>query len=473
MITLNRIGYLYCAVCSLYLVGIISVHAEEVVNNRPNLLFIFSDDQRWDAIGYMNPLVHTPNLDSLSSEGIRFEQAVIILPVCSPARATAVTGRYAMANGVTDYSTPLKDSEVSFATYLNDAGYMTAMVGKWHVPGRSASDLGFQEVYQLGGMAPYWNPPVIENGAEHIYKGYSTDYLVERALQLIQESQAEGKPFGIWLCPQAPHGRSEEKGGNWLSQDTAKLYDDASLSSLPVPPHINDDLSGKPPYLKTYRGRRMIMNKGPMTAERYRDGRDYFGQITEMDRSLGKLFSRLKELGVSDNTYIVFMSDNGLFRGDHGFMSKALHYEESIRVPLFIVGPRIGSGHDDSLVSNADIAPTLLDLAGIDIPGNMHGKSLKPVLLERKPLDRSFILCELPDANNVLETRPAYSLRSQRWKYIQTYESDNSEPYTFEELYDLKEDPYEMNNLINHPEQQDLLKQLRVELDSQRDLYRE
>jgi arylsulfatase A-like enzyme len=471
--TLKSAIWLLSAVCSLVLMGITSVHAEEPVD-KPNLIFIFSDDQRWDAIGYANPLVHTPNLDRLSSKGIRFNQAVIALPVCSPARAAAVTGRYAMANGVTDYSKPLKESEVSFATYLNRAGYMTAMVGKWHIPGRSARDLEFQEIRELGAMAPYLNPIVLEYGIVHHYVGFSTDYLAEQTIQLIEKSKSEGKPFGIWLCPQAPHGRSVEKGGNWHSQESARHYNDRIMSDMPVPPHINDDLSGKPPYLKDYRGRRKIMSKGPMTAKRYRDERaECFGLITEMDRSLGKLFSKLEELGVSDNTYIVFMSDNGIFRGDHGFMSKALHYEESLRVPLFIVGPGIASGYDDSLVSNVDIAPTLLDLAGIDIPENMHGKSLKATLLENIPLERSFVLCELPDANNILETCAAYSLRSQRWKYIQTFEEGNDKPYTYEELYDLKVDPFEMNNLSNHPGQQGYLKQLRVELDAQRQQYQQ
>jgi arylsulfatase A-like enzyme len=210
------------------------------------------------------------------------------------------------------------------------------------------------------------------------------------------------------------------------------------------------------------------MEEGPMTAERYRSGQGYFGQITEMDHSLGKLFEALESMGFRENTYIVFTSDNGLFRGDHGFMSKALHYEESIRVPMFIVGPGIESGYDDSLVTNADIAPTLLDLAGIQVPDSMHGKSLKKVLLEQQPLEREYVLFELPDANKVLETRPCYSLRSSRWKYIQTFEDGKHEPYTFEELYDLQVDRFEMSNLANHPKYKDLLNQLRLELNWQR-----
>jgi arylsulfatase A-like enzyme len=183
---------------------------------------------------------------------------------------------------------------------------------------------------------------------------------------------------------------------------------------------------------------------------------------------LGKLFDALETMGCRKNTYIVFMSDNGLFRGDHGFMSKALHYEESIRVPMFAVGPGITPGTDNSLVTNVDIAPTLLDLAGVKVPETMHGKSLKKVLLERKPLGREYVLFELPDANKVLETRPCYSLRSSRWKYIQTFEHGKHEPYTFEELYDLQADPFEMSNVADQPEHTDLVGRLRSELNRQR-----
>lgn len=437
---------------------------------RPNLLFIFTDDQRWDAIGYMNSHIHTPNLDKLSSQGIQFTEAFITLPVCSPARATAATGRYCMANGVTDYFKPMKASEKSFASYLNQAGYITALIGKWHIPGRSPKDLEFQQVHQLGNGATYMNPKVFDNGTTRKYRGYSTDYCVERTIDLMTHCQQVDTPFGIWLCPQAPHDRGAKKGGNWYSEKTKVRYKDGL--SLFVPPSIDDDLNGKPTYLKHYRGRRLMMSKGPMTPERYRDQTDYYAQITEMDRSLGQLFEVLKQKNLCANTYIIFMSDNGLFRGEHGLMSKALHYEESIRVPLFVVGPGIKKGRDErSLVTNADIAATLLDLAGIQIPQNMHGVSLKSTLLTHKPLERYAILFELPTSISNLETRPAYTIRTHRWKYIQTFENGKDNPYTFEELYDLKEDPYEMENMINGGEYTHIAEKLRHEIEIMKKRY--
>lgn len=447
----------------------------EVPVEKPNLLFIFTDDQRSDAIGYANPIVHTPNLDKLSAEGLRFEDAFITLPVCSSARATALTGRYTKANGVTIYQNPLHASEESFADYLDKAGYLTAMVGKWHVSGRGPKDLGFQQVYQLAGNAPYWNPSYIENGKRRKYAGYSTDFCVDKTIEVMKMAGEGKKPFAIWLCTQAPHHRGKAKGGSWLSKETEAIYADGRLSMLPVPPNIHDNLRDKPPYMKNYRARRSVMRKGPMTDERYRDNKDYFGQVTEMDRSLGKLFGALEKMNLRRNTYIFFMSDNGLFLGEFGLMSKALHYEPAIRVPMFVVGPGIRSGWDDeNMVTNADIAPTLLDLAGVTIPANMHGKSLKNLLLEGKSLNRSYLLFELPDAyEKLLETRAAYSIRSDRWKYIQTFEDGNDQPYTFEELYDLQEDPYEMNNLAGDLAKQTLISQLRSEMTSERERTRQ
>jgi arylsulfatase A-like enzyme len=438
---------------------------------KKNIIFIFTDDQRWDAIGYANPVLHTPNLDSFSAQGLRFNNAFITLPVCSPARATAVTGRYTKANGVTTYHNPMNEQEVGFARYFNEAGYITGHVGKWHIPEKGPRAFEFQIVRQLGNGAPYWNPSVLEDGKRRQYEGYSTDYCAEQTIDIIKTSQQQEKPFCIWLCTQAPHDRSVDKGGNWLSDETKAIYNEQRLSQLPVPPNINDDLSGKPPYLKTFRARRNIMNIGPMTEQRYRDRQGYFGQITEMDKSLGKLFSALDDMNLRENTYVIFMSDNGLFLGEHGLMSKALHYEESIRVPMFAVGPGIPNGYEDSMVTNADIAPTILDLAGISIPGNMHGESLKNALLKQKPLDREYVLFELPDYNEMLETHPAYTIRSKRWKYIQTFENGKEKPYTFEELYDLENDPYEMSNLIEGFQDKKTLNQLRAKLEKLRTSY--
>ena len=460
-------------------------------SERSNLLFIFTDDQRWDAIGYRNPFVYTPNLDKLSQEGLRFNQATIVLPVCSPSRAATLTGRYGIANGVTTYSTPINESEVTFAKYLREAGYHTAMVGKWHVPVYTGKDVirggymtasdrpyppvfyEFDEVRDLGNTRDYWQPKVINNGNEERAPGTSVDYVVDETIEIIKKARDRGKNFAIYLSTLEPHNKMWKGGGEErLSDETRRYYENHPLTTHPVPPSIYDDLIDKPPYLKTARSRRLrVGEKGenPMTPERFFEYQfNTFALVTELDRKLGHLFAELERMNLRRNTYIIFMSDNGLFQGEHGLMSKGLHYEESVRVPLFIVGPGISPGFDDrNLVANIDIAPTLLDLAGIDIPENMHGVSLKKTILDRTPLDRPYLLHEHPDENHTLEIQPVYSLRSHRWKYIQTYENGKERPYTFEELYDLHDDSYEMRNLVEDPQYKDFLQFLRTELESQ------
>ena len=436
--------------------------------HEPNVIFIFTDDQNHDWIGYRNPLVVTPNLDRIAAKGVIIENAFITLPVCSPSRATALTGRHNLTNGVSGYGTPLTEEEFSFAHFFNQAGYLTAMVGKWHIPGHRAKNLGFEEVRQLGGGAPYWNPPVIENEEERVYKGFSTDYCVEQTMEIISRAERESKPFAIWLCTQAPHGRRAELGGFWISDEVRDIYAHRDFSKVPLPDNLFDDLSGKPPYLKTYRGKRLGDERNVTNPGRFRNKSGVFGQITEMDRSLGQLFDFLEESGLNGNTYIVFMSDNGVFSGMHGLTSKGLLYDAVVRVPMFVTGPGIEPGRRDNatLVSNVDIAPTILDLAGIDYPDNMHGLSLKNLLLENEPLEREYLFLELPDENPTLETKPAFALRSLEWKYIRTFEDGRDNPYTFEELYHLKNDPHEVENLAGMPAHQDLVRAFRAELDS-------
>ena len=452
---------------------------------NPNLLFIFTDDQRWDAIGYINPFVYTPNLDRLSLEGVRFNQATIVLPVCSPSRAATLTGRYGSINGVTTYRTPLNESEITFYRYLSQAGYHTAMIGKWHIHTGEGNIRGgymtdrdhpfpsvfheFDDVRDLGNTRDYWQPLVINNGEEERSPGTSIDYVVDETIRIIKKNQGSGKPFAIYLSTMEPHNKMFRGGGEeGLSDATRLYYENYPLTTHPVPPSIHDDLTGKPPYLKTYRGRQQRVGEQPMTPERFFHYQYMiFSLVTEIDRKMGQLFDELEKMNMRDNTYIIFMSDNGLFQGEHGLMSKGLHYEESVRVPLFIAGPGITPGFDDqSLVTNLDIAPTLLDLAGIPIPENMHGMSLKKTLMDKTPLDRSYAMLEHPDENTTLEVQPAYSLRSRQWKYIQTFENGNDKPFTFEELYNLHNDPFEMENLAGDPAYNGLINDLRAELKS-------
>lgn len=469
--------------------------AEDAPAERPNILFIFTDDQRWDSIGYINPYIHTPNIDRFAAEGLRFNQATIVLPVCSPSRAAALTGRYGLANGVTTFHNGLREGETTFFKPLKEAGYLTAMIGKWHVLPVDAPYGGFRgfmtaldqpfppvfhefdEVRDAGNSRNYWQPEVVHNGEWTRAPGTSLDYVVDETIAVIRQAVEDGRSFAVYCSTLEPHNRMWGEGQDHLSESTVRYYEEHPLDTLPWPPNIHDDLSGKPPYLQVYRGRVNRVgarNQNPMTPERFRDAQyRIYAMMSEVDIALGRLFDALETLNLRENTYVVLMGDNGLFDGEHGLMSKGLHYEASVRVPLFIVGPGIRPGFDDrSLPTNVDIAPTLLELAGLVVPANMHGDSLKQAAKERIPLDRAYVLLEHPDENTVLETRTAYSLRSREWKYIRTYENGKDEPYTFEELYDLFADPYELNNIADDPDQAERMAFLRVELDRQRQRVR-
>lgn len=471
----------------LALLGCAATAAGALAEAPPNLLFIFTDDQRWNAIGYRNPFAFTPNLDRISSEGLRFNQATIVLPVCTPARAAVLTGRYGMANGATTYGHPIKAEEVTFACLLQEAGYFTAMIGKWHnwlergnhddPPTAFNGDprvFGFDEVRDMGNSRDFWQPIVLENGLRTRAPGTSLDYEIDQTIDIIGRARQSEKPFAIYLSLLEPHGKMIRGGFNdHISDDVRRYYEEHPLDTLPVPPSIFDDLVNKPPYLLTYRGRQMMIGERPMSPQRFRANMNFLRLVTEMDFALGRLFEMLAREGLRENTYIIFMSDNGLFRGEHGFGSKGLHYEESIRVPAFVVGPGIRPGFDDrSLITNLDIKPTLLDLAGVDRPENLHGESLRRVLFDREPLPRPHVLYELPHPIPALGTKPAFSLRSHQWKFIRTYEDGPDAPATFEELYDLHTDPFEMTNLADRPEHRERLDAMRADLKALRERFR-
>lgn len=443
-------------------------------NCKPNLLLIYTDDERWDAISYVTPSAYTPNLNQLAQQGRRFIQAAAVLPVCSPSRAAVLTGRYGMANGQTAFvSTTMNSDETTVADHLRNAGYLTAQVGKWHIYGREPEDCGFDEVRNTGNTRDFWQPEVISNGVPIRAEGTAHDYVVDETISIVRKAHESEQPFAIYLATLEPHNKMFRGGGSErMSEKTRQHYQLNPLDSLPAPPNIYDNLDNKPPYLKDYRGRINRTGKNglrPMTPQRYQECQyASFTMMTELDDALGKLFHELEHLELLENTYILFMGDNGLFQGEHGLMSKALHYEESVRVPFFAVGPGIIAGEDrQSLVANIDIAPTLLDLAELPIPATMHGTSLKKLLTDGILLDRKYLLLEHPDVNPILETRTAFSLRSLKWKYIRSYENGKEQPYTFEELYSLENDPFEQNNLAGNPEYAAVLHDVRTELEAQ------
>lgn len=427
---------------------------------RPNLIFILTDDQRHDALGCAgNELIRTPNMDALAARGVLFRNAFVTLSICSPSRACCLTGRYGSASGVATLGAKLNPGETTFAQYLKEAGYQTCFVGKWHIGGSTPADVGFDGVVYFTSNGPQHDRRVIERGKQKTAEGYIEDYCADQSIRFIESAAKQDAPFLLHLCTQVPHMTPEF---TWEAKpETLALYDEAAM---PCPASWDDDLGGKPPYLREARFRTRAQDiygyRDPAAIREHT--KRYYAAITDLDAALGRVMGAADALGLHDNTYILLMGDNGWFMGEHGLTSKVLAYEESIRVPLIVSGPGLTGEANDELVLNADIAPTLLDLVGLPIPESMHGSSLVPLLAGKRTDWRTSFLYEAPVP--ALGSWPLFAVRTQNRKYIQTYDPDDPSRLVFEELYDLRDDPHEMTNLAGLDEHSATHKRLRAEL---------
>lgn len=456
---LNRRTFLKTAGCGTFALALVGSgdHASSARDRKkqPNFIFILTDDQRHDAMGCAgNPIVQTPNIDSLAARGVRFEKAFVTLSICSPSRAACLTGRYGSANGVTSVPGTLNRDERTICHYLKDAGYRTSMVGKWHL-GNSPAECGFDSAEFFRSNGTYYNRKVLRDETRTTAKGYIEDYNAQKAIEFVEGGSS---PFMLWLCTQVPH---MDHTFDWPArEETLAKYDP---SKMPVPETWQDDLKGKPAYLAHDRNRKQALRYGYDKKENIRRHfQRYYAAITEMDAALGRVLAAVDRLGLRDNTYILFMGDNGWFMGEHGFTSKVLPYEESIRVPMIVAGPGIERHVDSNLVLNIDLAPTILELAQVGIPKDMHGKSLVPLLNGKDVNWRQSFLYEAPTPS--LGSRPLLALRTHRYKFVQTYDIGEQRRVAFEELYDLEQDPKEMKNLARETEYVEIMRHHRTEL---------
>lgn len=434
-------------------------------DRRPNFVVILTDDQRADALGCAgNPHIRTPHIDALAGAGVRFTHAFVTTSICSPSRAALLTGRYGSANGVRGLSNAvLNAGEKTWPQALEDAGYRTAVIGKWHLKNPPAS-MGFAEAVCFESNGPYYGREVVEHGRQRVVQGHLEDYTCDQARRFLHDAGARSEPFALLLCTQLPH---LDHRFRWDAKpESIRQY---RADELPIPPSWTDDLAGKPPYLGNARHRTKAVDEyGYADKEKLqRHIRDYYATITDMDAAVGTVLQTVRDLNLNDNTYLVFTSDNGWFLGEHRFTSKVLAYEESIRVPLIVAGPGIQRRVDSRLVLNVDLAPTLLELAGLPQPAGLHGASLVPLLRGGRDLEnahwRTSILYEALQPE--LGSWPLLAVRTERWKYIQTLESDTDPPKpAFDELYDLSADPGETRNLASDKEHADTLRELQAEL---------
>lgn len=468
--------------------------AKDAGEKKMNILFIMTDDHSFQTIGaYGAQYNQTPNLDRIANEGVVFDRGYVANSISGPSRACLLTGKHSHKNGFINNSTTFDGAQQTFPKLLQKAGYETAIVGKWHL---TSNPTGFDYWNILIGQGEYYNPPFINNGKRVRYNGYATNITTDLALEWLENIHDKDKPFCLLLHHKAPHR-------TWMP-DTCDLgaYDDVTF---PIPETFYDDYKGRVAAKKAemsidkdmdlvydlklldpqgeiqghrpeLRGWSEGMYNGMMNREQQakwnayyypiqeefkqanlsgkelaewkyqRYMKDYCSVINSVDRNIGRVLDYLEKHGLLENTLIIYTSDQGFYMGEHGWFDKRFMYEESFRTPIIARLPGAPAGvRRDELVQNIDFAPTFLELAGVEVPKDIQGESLLPILKGEHPKNWRkslyYHFYEFPGEHNV---NRHYGVFDGRYKLIHFYNDTDTW-----EFYDLKKDPNEMHNLIN------------------------
>jgi N-acetylglucosamine-6-sulfatase len=447
-------------------------NAELIKRQRPNFLFILLDDQPYDAFSYSGryPFLKTPNIDRIAREGAWFDNVFCTAALCSPSRASFLTGTYPHVNGVTQNDPRVDPDWVSFPPYtvlLREAGYETAMIGKIHMKHLKGKDHirpGFDYWLSFQGQGEYFDPLLNENGREFIEKGYITDILTRYAVDWLKNKRDRSKPFSMCVWHKAVH---EPYSPAIRHQG---IYKD---ESLPEPPYgtAYENFLGKPEWQRIKAYDHNWKNYTPvleLPVKKWDPKNQRFLSLLEstlaVDESTGELLKTLSELGELDNTVIIYSSDNGYFMGEHTYWDKRIAYESSMRIPLLIRFPeKIAKGTVvDELCLNIDVAPTLLELADVEIPSYIQGESLLPLLRDKTADEwRKSVLFEYYVDDAYPYAGPdLLAIRSDSFKLVDCFLEND-----IDELYDLKNDPGEMKNLINDTAYYKVQERLRLEIE--------
>ena len=420
---------------------------------KPNFLFVYTDDQRWDAMGVVQreqgerarfPWFQTPNMDRLAAEGVRFRNAFVTLSLCSPSRAAFLTGRYNHLNGVANNHTPFPANSVTYASLLRAAGYATAYIGKWHMDSQRGQRPGFSYSASFIGQGQYRDCPFQVNGQPTATTGWVDDVSTDYAIQFLKEHRDQ--PFCMAIGYKACHGPCQppERAKDRFSNATAR-----PVPSVGLPAIFRAGTTVKPAEAKAFM---------PATNP------NYFRCISAADDDLGRLLKTLDDLGLAENTVVIFSSDNGYYKGEHRLGDKRSVYDESLRIPLIVRYPKLVAKPKmlDEMVLNIDLAPTLLDLAGLPAPTQMQGRSWRPLLTGQTTDWRKAFLAEYFMENQFPTTPTIVAVRTTDAKLIKY---PGHEQWT--ELFDLAHDPYETKNLVADPAHKELLTRMQAELEQQ------
>jgi arylsulfatase A-like enzyme len=457
---------------------------------RPNIVFIMSDDHAAHAISaYGSKVNQTPHLDRLAREGVRFNHCFAVNSICSPSRATILTGKYSHLNGVPTFNR-FDGSQWTVAKAMQRAGYHTGMLGKWHL---GSDPTGFDEWTILPGQGAYHDPAFLDRNGRRVVNGYVTDIITDMAIEFIN-SRPKAKPFFLMCHHKAPH-RSWEPAEKYRAVFAGK--------QIPEPATLRDDYAGRadairecaqkvfqdmtrrdlkltPPPELTGPARNQWLGVKPTEVEIEMDGekrkltgealnawkyqrymQDYLACVQSVDDNVGRLLDYLDSAGLSRNTVVIYTSDQGFFLGDHGLYDKRFMYEESIKMPFLVRWPGVikAGSTEDRLAINPDFAPTFLELAGERAPAEVQGSSLVP-LLKGQPTPgwrKSFYYRYYHDPGDH-NTRAHYGVRTTTHKLLNFWKKDQWE------LYDLVKDPEELRNVWAEPAYAGVAANLKTEL---------
>ena len=489
---------------------------------RPNIILIMSDDHAKNAIScYNNRLLETPNIDRLANEGIRFDNAFVVNALCAPSRATMLTGKYSHTNGLRDNRDVFNPEQMTFPKRLQKAGYYTAVAGKWHLKSRPQ---GFDDWKILPGQGDYYNPLVIDDKDTLQITGYVTDIITNMAIDFL-EKRDKNKPFCLLVLHKAPHR-------NWMPDtEHLNLFND---DDLPLPDSFFDDYqtrsaaareqdmeimhlfnsfdlkleavdesetnsggnagfnpldSWKNAYNRLTDEQRLAWDahydkiigafrkkelKGKDLArwkyQRYI--KDYLRCVVSVDENIGRLLNYLDKTGIEKNTLVIYTSDQGFFLGEHGWYDKRFMYEESAGIPLIVRYPReIKAGEvSQNLVLNLDFASTLLDYAGVSIPSDIQGRSMRPIFKGESPQNwrEAFYYHYYEYPHGWHKVKRHYGIRTGRYKLIHFYNDIDDW-----ELYDLATDPREMNNIYHDERYTSTIEDLKQKLSALQAYYKD
>jgi N-acetylglucosamine-6-sulfatase len=439
------------------------------IGPQPNIVFILIDDLRWDELGCAgHPYIQTPNIDRIAKEGAIFRNAFMTTPLCSPSRASFLTGKYAHTHGITDNVDRSEASHrlATFPKLLHESGYETAFIGKWHMGNDETPRPGFDRWVSFKGQGTYINPDINEDGKPVRRQGYITDILGDYAVKFIRRRHQ--KPFLVYLAHKAIHPEVTQNNDGSINIADAEKFLPADRhrnayqgKTIPRRPNYGKAPDDKPALL------RQIGNLQPLGPATVTPDESILGRqrtLLAIDDNVGEILKALQETGQLESTIIVFTSDNGYFYGEHGLsIERRLAYEESIRMPLLVRYPGVikaGTVRNE-LALNIDLAPTLLSMTRLPIPRDMEGRSLVPLLRgERTKWRNAFLIEYYSDTVIPRIVRMGYrAVRTERWKYIHYLELEG-----MDELYDLEADPYEMKNVIKESRCANALNDMKREL---------